>query len=197
MVAATRMTAALERPFTAPCTPPTGPQLEASGFTAGSRRPSHPPLTSTDALRGATAGHHRPLCVRWPRVAPGSRALEIHGRAWTARVGAVMPTVHPAFGSDLAFQDACSISSSPSSPGSDSVWASGRLGIEGVGDPLVRGVSLPVDAMSVDLQQDRDAVPGGLGEWNHRPAIASSVPPVNDHPLDLTGALEEGEDLRG
>ena len=30
---------------------------------------------------------------------------------------------------------------------------------EGVGDLLVRGISLPVDALGVDLQQDRDAVP--------------------------------------
>jgi hypothetical protein len=42
--------------------------------------------------------------------------------------------------------------------------------------------------MGVDLQQDRGAVPRGLGEWNQRPAIASSVPSVNDHPLDLAGA---------
>lgn len=36
----------------------------------------------------------------------------------------------------------------------------GVLGAEGVGDPLVRGVSLPVDTMSVDLQQNRDVAPG-------------------------------------
>jgi hypothetical protein len=52
----------------------------------------------------------------------------------------------------------------------------GVLGTDGVGDPLVRDVSLPVDAMGVDLQQDRDVVPGGLGEWNQCLVIASSVP---------------------
>ena len=40
-----------------------------------------------------------------------------------------------------------------------------RLGVldaEGVGDPLVRGVSLPVDAVGVDLQQDKE--PGTAGD---------------------------------
>ena len=37
-------------------------------------------------------------------------------------------------------------------------------GAEGVGDPLVGGVSLPVDAVGVDLQQDGDAVPGAAGD---------------------------------
>jgi hypothetical protein len=36
----------------------------------------------------------------------------------------------------------------------------GVLNAEGVGDPLVRGIGLAVDAVRVDLQQDRDAVPG-------------------------------------
>ena len=34
------------------------------------------------------------------------------------------------------------------------------LGAESVGDALVGGISLPVDAVRVDLQQDGDAVPG-------------------------------------
>ena len=33
---------------------------------------------------------------------------------------------------------------------------------EGVGDPLVRGVSLPVDAVRVDLQQDGAGTSGGM-----------------------------------
>ena len=52
------------------------------------------------------------------------------------------------------------MSSSPSSPGSDS--GPGVLDAEGVGGPLVCGVSLPVDAVGVDLQQDGDAVRGAL-----------------------------------
>ncbi|MGH3274444.1 MAG: hypothetical protein ACRDNZ_09020, partial [Streptosporangiaceae bacterium] len=36
-------------------------------------------------------------------------------------------------------------------------------GAEGVGDALVGGMGLPVDAVGVDLQQDRDAVPGAAG----------------------------------
>jgi hypothetical protein len=34
------------------------------------------------------------------------------------------------------------------------------LGAEGVGDALVRGVGLPIDAVGVDLEEDRDAVVG-------------------------------------
>jgi hypothetical protein len=40
----------------------------------------------------------------------------------------------------------------------------GVLAAEGVGDALVRGISLAVDAVRVDLQQDRDAVPGPAGD---------------------------------
>jgi hypothetical protein len=40
----------------------------------------------------------------------------------------------------------------------------GVLGAEGVGDALVGGVGLTVDAVRVDLQQDRDAVPGPAGD---------------------------------
>jgi hypothetical protein len=38
----------------------------------------------------------------------------------------------------------------------------GVLDAEGVGDPLVRGVSLPVDAVRVDLQQDGAGTSGGM-----------------------------------
>ena len=40
----------------------------------------------------------------------------------------------------------------------------GVLGAEGVGDAPVGGISLPVYAVGVDLQQDRDAVPGAAGD---------------------------------
>jgi hypothetical protein len=39
------------------------------------------------------------------------------------------------------------------------------LSVEGVGDALVGGVGLPVDAVRVDLQQDGDAVPGAAGDF--------------------------------
>ena len=60
----------------------------------------------------------------------------------------------------LPFQYACAVSPSPSSPGS---WL-GVLGAKGVGDALVGGVGLPVDAVGVDLEQDGDAVPGAAGD---------------------------------
>jgi hypothetical protein len=40
----------------------------------------------------------------------------------------------------------------------------GFLGAEGVGDALVGGVGLPVDAVRVDLQQDGYDVPGAAGD---------------------------------
>src|SRR6202030_290315 len=37
------------------------------------------------------------------------------------------------------------------------------LAVEGVGDALVGGVGLAVDAVGIDLEQDDDAVPGAAG----------------------------------
>jgi hypothetical protein len=42
------------------------------------------------------------------------------------------------------------------------------MGAEGVGDALVGGVGLPVDAVGVDLEQDRDAVPDSAGDLGRR-----------------------------
>jgi hypothetical protein len=39
---------------------------------------------------------------------------------------------------------------------------------EGVGDALVGGVGLAVDAVRVDLEQDRDAVPGAVSDLGRR-----------------------------
>jgi len=51
------------------------------------------------------------------------------------------------------------VSSSFSSPGA---WL--RVAdAEGVGDALADGAGVAVDAVSVDLEQDRDAVPGAAG----------------------------------
>jgi hypothetical protein len=44
----------------------------------------------------------------------------------------------------------------------------GVLGAEGVGDALVGGISPPVDAVGVDLQQGRDAMPGTAGDLGRR-----------------------------
>jgi hypothetical protein len=45
----------------------------------------------------------------------------------------------------------------------------GVLRTEGVGDALVGGVGLPVDAVRVDLEQDGDAVPGAAGDLGGGP----------------------------
>jgi hypothetical protein len=74
---------------------------------------------------------------------------------------------------------------------------------EGVGDALVGGISLPVDAVGVDLEQDRDAVPGAAGDLGHGHPEFSQIDtalremPGDDHALDLVGALEDGEDPGG
>ena len=44
----------------------------------------------------------------------------------------------------------------------------GLGGGEGVGDALVGGISLAVDAVGVDLEQDSDAVPGAAGDLGRR-----------------------------
>ncbi len=71
-----------------------------------------------------------------------------------------MPTVLLGFlATDLPFQDACSLSRLLHR-GS----GLGVLGAEGVGDALVGGLGLPIDAVHADLEQDGDAVPGAAGD---------------------------------
>jgi hypothetical protein len=65
---------------------------EADGFTERSSCPSHPPLTSADALRGVIRCRRRPLCVRGPRI---PWPLKSTDGARTARVEAVTLTVRP------------------------------------------------------------------------------------------------------
>jgi hypothetical protein len=48
---------------------------------------------------------------------------------------------------------------------------------EGVGDALVGGVDLAVDAMGVHLQQDDDAVPGAAGDFG-RGHAGRTGPPI-------------------
>jgi hypothetical protein len=47
---------------------------------------------------------------------------------------------------------------------------------EGVSDPLVRGISLTVDAVRVDLQQDRDAVVSTPGDPGALAAVTETAP---------------------
>jgi hypothetical protein len=62
------------------------------------------------------------------------------------------------------------------------------------------GISRPVDVVSVDLEQDRDAVPGGVGDLGRRHPEFSQIDtalgetPGDDHALDLVGALEDLHD---
>ena len=98
----------------------------------------HVIYTSVGIGLGPRTGAENPRTGRWERLRrPPTRLLT----------------------SELVFQETCSLSPSPSSPGS-----SGVLGAEGVGDALVGGVVPPVDAVRVDLEQDGDAVPGAAGD---------------------------------
>jgi hypothetical protein len=86
--------------------------------------------------------------------------------------------------------------SSPSSPGSDS--GPGVLGAESVGDPLVRGISLTVDAVRVDLQQTATPCPAQRGHLGRRhtgvqPQRHRRVPQVIRAPAERRPALGRGE----
>jgi hypothetical protein len=103
----------------------------------------------------------RAVAVRCASVRPGFLAPR-GARTGTDGRGRSGHADRPArlLASGLAFQDVGLLSPSPSPPGSCSVSG----GAEGVGDALVGGLSLPVDAVRVDLQQDGDAVPGAAGD---------------------------------
>ena len=53
----------------------------------------------------------------------------------------------------------------------------GVAGAEGLGDPLVGGILLPVDAVRVDLEQDRDALPGAAGDLGRAPRSSATATP--------------------
>ena len=76
----------------------------------------------------------------------------------------------------------------------------GLGGAEGVGDALVGGVGLPVDAVGVDLQQDRDAVPGAAGDLGRghpgvQPQRHRRVPQVVGAAAERGALLDGGEGL--
>ena len=152
------------------------------------------PLTSTYAVRGAFPGRRRPLCVR------GHRAW-VHGRGRknprTGPVGAVTPTVRPAsVPLTWHFRMPARCRRLPRRRG----LGLGVLGAEGVGDALVGGIGLPVDAVGVDLQQDRDAVPGPAGDLGRghpgvQPQRHRRVPQVVGAPAERRPVLGGGEGL--
>ena len=99
--------------------------------------------------------------VRYASVDPGflgaGRRTDGHGRRereWFADRPARF------LASDLEIRDACSLSSSPCRRG----WSWRRWVPKSIGDALVSGIGLAVDAVGVDLEQDRDAVPGAAGD---------------------------------
>ena len=73
-------------------------------------------------------------------------------------------------------------------------------GAKGVGDALVGGISLPVDAVGVDLQQDGDAVPGPAGDLGGghpgvQPQRHRRVPQVVGTPPQRRPVLGGGQGL--
>jgi len=139
----------LSRRFYSPPAPPESPPADQRG--RHSRRDFGPPPS---AMRPCAPGFgvravDGPSRNR-PRTATDQPTDGAGGSGYADRS-------RPDSRSDLPFQDACSMSPSPSSPG---VFL-GVLGAEGLGDALVGGGRLAVDAVGVDLQQDRDAMPAG------------------------------------
>ena len=106
------------------------------------------PLTCGYVLRGGIWGRRRPLCVR----ALGAGREATHGRARTAASGgrAFTPPIRAFLAVDLR----CSSCLLAVAVFLAAGFGLGVLGAEGVGDALVGGVGLPVDAVRVDLEQD-------------------------------------------
>jgi len=75
------------------------------------------PLACTYAVWGSVPGRRRPLCVRAHRAWATDGGGKGHGRGRWERLR--WPSAR-LLASDLAFQDACSLPSSPPSPGSGS-----------------------------------------------------------------------------
>jgi hypothetical protein len=116
-------------------------------------------VTSADQRIRASRCDSRAAAVRYASVGAGFRGpcgprTEAERATDGAGGSGYSDRPAPLLASDLPFQEACSVSSS-SSPG---VWL-GAADVECVGDALVRGGGLAVDAVGVDLEQDRDAVP--------------------------------------
>ena len=124
---------------------------------APSRGPRRPPARTLSEAR------FRAAAVRYASVAAGFRGRKCHGRGLKGRGRGRWERLRR-----------------PSSPDSGPWPATSgcRLTVavalltrvlpvilaEGVGDALVRGGGLPVDAVGVDLEQDCDAVPGAAGD---------------------------------
>ena len=137
------------------------------------------PLTSTYVFRGAIPGRSRPLCVRGHRAWSTDGDGKTHGRAGGSGYADRPPGFVP-----LTWHFRC-LRTVVVSLVTGFGLGLGVLGAEGVGDPLVRGASLPVDAVRVDLQQDRDAQTealireSGVPALIFRNALSLDTPPVS------------------
>ena len=143
--------------------------------------------------RGEPATDGRGPAHGRPRTSPRTRRK----RPRTGPVGAVTLTVSPGF-SPLTchFRMPARCRRLPRHRG----LRLGVLGAEGVGDALVGGVGLPVDAVGVDLEQDRDAVPGAAGDLGGghpgvQPQRDRGVPQVVGAAAERRPVLGGGEGL--
>ena len=75
------------------------------------------------------------------------------------------------------------------------VLACGVLVAEGVGDALVDIVSLAVDAVGIDLQQDGDAVSGAAGDFGG--GYSGVEPEGHGGVAEVVGAAGEGGGVLG
>ena len=95
------------------------------GFTASRSYPRPMPLTSTYAVRGSVPRRGRGLCARGHRAwSTDAGGKPVDGGRWERLCRSSGRLLAP----DLALQDACALSSSPSSPGSDPAGCPGCRG---------------------------------------------------------------------
>jgi hypothetical protein len=119
----------------------------------------------------------------WALGSEGAKSTDGHGRRGQERCAdrpkeRYIDRSAQRLAADLPFQDACSLSSSPSSPGPGSDSVVPRASV------LVGGVALAVDAVGIDLEQDHDAVPrhGGRPRWRApRSSATATLPRAADH----------------
>jgi hypothetical protein len=123
---------------------------------------------------------HRPPAAATPAAPPGP--LRVAPAACLAITAGTAQLRHPRLAAlgdlDPLSRTASPITCHPPSrpPGPGNTPDRGRthtgmhalLGTESIGDPLVGGIRVPIDAVGVDLQQDRDAAPGAAGDLGGR-----------------------------
>src|SRR5580693_622379 len=130
-------------------------------------------MTSTYAVRGAVAGHHRPLCVRALRV----RTPRIPRTGTHSGVGAVMPTIHGYF-----VTLTCADGDRSFGLLTSRVCGEGAH-VGGCPLPLSPGAGrVSVVAAEGRRERERGTVPGGVGDLGQAEIAGAQVVAGEGHP---------------